>query len=404
MLTTTLFQDGGRIMAHLRKNGPWMVATMIVITMLSLPVMAAEPLTVGVVHREGFAYAAMMRTAFEMAREEINAADGIQGRPLALVYADDKGDVKAGERAIRNLVEEQGAVMLVGGYSSSNTLSMAYAANRLDIPFLVCTAADDRITQHNLKNIYRLNPPVSEYTKGLEEFLLERVLPESMSIIYENSPFGTGSAMRMMWFCRENDILIKAIQPYFKKGATPDYLGRMLMPIKKDPPQVLFMAAYLEDAVMLVNKVRELEIDALLCGGAGGFTHDDFSRRTGNASEHLLTATLWSPSAKDALSQAFGQRFAKRHGTGPDYHAAEAYSALLVTAEALRQSRSLAPADIRTALDATTMKTPFGEVAFSDYGSFRRQNVSQPQVFQIINGRFETVWPQRLATQAYIQP
>ena len=123
---------------------------------------AAEPVVVGIVHREDFAYAKMMKNAFEMALEEINNAGGIKGQPLQLIFSDDQGEPKTGEQAVKSLVEEKKVVMMVGGYSSSNTLQMAYAADRLDKPFLVATAADDRITRHNLENIYRLNPPASE--------------------------------------------------------------------------------------------------------------------------------------------------------------------------------------------------------------------------------------------------
>ncbi len=365
---------------------------------------AAEPVVVGIVHREDFAYAKMMKNAFEMALEEINNAGGIKGQPLQLIFSDDQGEPKTGEQAVKSLVEEKKVVMMVGGYSSSNTLQMAYAADRLDKPFLVATAADDRITRHNLENIYRLNPPASEYTKGLEEFLLDQVKPTSMSIVYENSPYGTGGARQMMDFCRANEIEIKGVHPYFKKGATPEYLQKVLSPIQEDQPDAIFMVSYLDDAVMLVRKAREMKIQSLLCGGAGGFTHASFCRKTGNASENMVTATLWSPAAKFAMAKEFYDRYVKQYSIQPDYHAAEAYSALLVSADALNRSRSLASDDIRAALNDTKIETPFGSVEFKDYGPFKRQNASATQVFQIKNGNFETIWPPVLATSTYSVP
>lgn len=365
---------------------------------------AAEPVVVGIVHREDFAYAKMMKNAFEMALEEINNAGGIKGQPMQLIFSDDQGEPKAGEQAVKSLVEEKKVVMMVGGYSSSNTLQMAYTADRLDKPFLVATAADDRITRHNLENIYRLNPPASEYTKGLEDFLLDRVKPTSMSIVYENSPYGTGGARRMMDFCRANGIEIKGVHPYFKKGATPEYLQKILSPIQQDQPDAIFMASYLDDATILVRKAKEMKIQSLLCGGAGGFTHASFGRKTGNASENMVTATLWSPAAKFAMAKEFYDRYVKQYSIQPDYHAAEAYSALLVSADALNRSLSLASDDIRAALNDTKIETPFGSVEFKDYGPYKRQNASATQVFQIKNGNFETIWPPVLATSTYSAP
>lgn len=167
---------------------------------LAVPVtgLASEPLTIGVLHSEAYPYAGMMKNSFDMALEVINQAGGIKGRPLRLAYANDRGQPKSGERATIELVEKSGAIMLVGGYQSSNTIYMARIADKLDRPFLVCTAADDRITQRKWENIYRLNPPAKSYTSGLEDFFLTKVKPKSMAIVYENSPYGTGGALRMM--------------------------------------------------------------------------------------------------------------------------------------------------------------------------------------------------------------
>jgi branched-chain amino acid transport system substrate-binding protein len=102
------------------------------------------------------------------------------------------------------------------------------------------------------------------------------------------------------------------------------------------------------------------------------------------------------------MAQQFRDAFVKRHSMEPDYHAAEAYSALLVSADALKRSRSLASADLRAALGDTKLMTPFGQIEFKDYGNFRRQNDSETQVFQIQGGRFETIWPPELATADYV--
>jgi branched-chain amino acid transport system substrate-binding protein len=364
----------------------------------------AEPVMVGIVHRSDYAYAPMMKDAFEMALKQINTAGGIKGRPLEVSYADDRGDPDTGVKAVKTLIRPKKAVMLVGAYSSSNALQMAFEADRLDTPFLICTAADDHITQHNLENVFRLNPPAREYAKALEAFLLARVKPTSMSIVYENSPYGTGGARRMMAFCRANKITLNGIHPYFKDAASLGYFAKVLAPIRANAPDVVYMVSYLEDAILLVRKAKEMKLTSLLCGGAGGFTHEDFIHRSGAAAEDLITATLWSSSPKHPMARQFRDRFVAQFAMEPDYHAAEAFSALLVVADVLGRTPSMRSADIRTALAETDLMTPFGRVTFKDYGYFKRQNEAETQVLQIRKGRFETIWPPGLATAAYIPP
>ncbi|MBW2486865.1 MAG: ABC transporter substrate-binding protein [Deltaproteobacteria bacterium] len=363
---------------------------------------ASEPLVVGVPHSEAYTYANMMRNSFEMALEKVNKAGGIKGQPLNLVYANDQGKPKPGEKAIIELVEKKGAVMLVGAYQSSNTIFMARMADKLDRPLLVCTAADDRITQRKWKNVYRLNPPAQGYTNGLEDFFLNKIKPKSMAIVYENSPYGTSGAMRMMWFCRGNDIDLRAIEPYHKERLKPDYFKRIVARLKENPPDVIYMVSYLKDGAMLVKNIRDAKIKALLCGGAGGFTSQKFISAAGDSANHLLTATLWTACLKYAGTREYYDQYTEKYRTSPDYHGAEAYSALMVAADALKRADSYSPASIRAALDKTDMITPFGPVKFVSYENFERQNNLPTQVLQIINGKFECVWPQELATTHFV--
>jgi branched-chain amino acid transport system substrate-binding protein len=367
-------------------------------------IQAVEPLIIGIPHSESYPYATMMKNSFEMALEAINHEGGIKGRPLNLVYANDQGKRKSGERIIKELVKKNKAIMLVGAYQSSNTIYMARIADKLNTPFLVCTAADDRITQRKWRNVYRLNSPASEYTKGLEDFFLKKIKPKSMAIVYENSPYGTGGGLRMMWFGRENDIDIRAIEPYHKERLTADYFQSIIARLKEDPPDVIYMVSYLNDAALLVKNIRESKMNSLLCGGAGGFTHQKFINKAGDDASHLLTATLWTHQLRYPGTKEYYDQYLSKYSIPPDYHGAEAYSALLVAADALKQAESSSPEDIRAALDKTDMMTPFGPVKFKSYGKFERQNSLPTQVLQIINGKFECVWPEDHATSKFVAP
>ncbi len=364
------------------------------------PVIIGVPLPLTGVLKE---FGIMMKNSFDMAQASVNEAGGINGRPVEIVFADDEGKIESAKPAFDKLIAAK-PVMLVGGYASDPTYQMAKLAEKKDLPFLICTASADEITQKGWKNIYRLNPPISEYTKGLEDFLIYNYQPASMAIIYENSMFGTNGAMRMTEFCHDQAIEIRAQIDYDKTRISPAYFRSLLAPLMEEPPDVIYMISYLEDAVMLVKQIRELKLKSLLCGGAGGFTLEEFVQRAGKSANHLLTVSLWSEHVQYTGARAYYTQYVKRYGKSPDYHGAEAYSALLVASDALKRTMSFSPQNIRKALNQTYLITPFAPVKFYSYDDFQRQNSINTLVIQIIKGKFETVWPPELASARFILP
>lgn len=367
---------------------------------------ASQPVVIGVpipLSGQLKAFGQMMKNAFEMAAEDINLAGGIHSRSVELRFADDKGDAAMVDEAFRHMALA-GPVMLVGGYASDATYRMARMAESRDVPFLVSTASADKITQRGWTNIYRLNPPISEYTQGLEDFWIKNFKPKSMVILYEDSMFGTEGSLRMLDFCREQAIEVIAHIGYDRVTLTPGRLRSRLAPLTGDPPDVIYMISYFEDALMLVKGIKALGIKSMLCGGGGGFTLEAFAKSAGADAEFLFTAALWSDHVDTLDSGSFHKKYAQRFGHKTDYHGAEAYSALMVAAEALRRAKSFEPQNIRQALNSIYMKTPFGPVKFYSYGDFERQNSIHTLVLQIINGKYETVWPPDKASADFILP
>ena len=208
----------------------------------------------------------------------------------------------------------------------------------------------------------------------------------------------------MMEFCRDRAIELRTQITYDRTTATPGYLRSLLAPLTEEPPDVIYMIAYLEDAVMLARQIRALKIPSLLCGGAGGFALEEFARRAGKTASYLLTAALWSPDVPYPGALAYFTQYNERYGSLPSYHGAEAYSALQVAVDALKRAKSFKPQDVRAALDQTYVQTPFGPVKFYNYEDFKRQNSVKTLVLQIIDGKFETVWPPEVASTQFTPP
>ena len=83
---------------------------------------------------------------------------------------------------------------------------------------------------------------------------------------------------------------------------------------------------------------------------------------------------------------------------------AEAYSALYIIKDVLTRAKSWTPDGIRVAMKATNTVTAFGPIKFEDKTGYTNQNFMDTLVLQVINGQFETIWPQKYATKKYVYP
>jgi branched-chain amino acid transport system substrate-binding protein len=154
-----------------------------------------------------------------------------------------------------------------------------------------------------------------------------------------------------------------------------------------------------------MRQIKELRIDAkLFAGGAAGFAIPEFIDNAKDASEYVVTATLWSPQVTYPGSKQFAEKYKRMYQDYPSYHGAEAYSALYIIKDVLTRARSWKPADIRAAFKTTNMMTAFGPIRFVDKAGYTNQNFMDTLVMQVIKGQHETIWPVKYASAKYIYP
>lgn len=344
----------------------------------------------------------MEANAFRMACDEINESGGVNGVNVRLRTEDGAGKPDVARAVAEKLITRDKVAVLGGGYSSSCTFAIAGVAERFGVPFVISTGSADKITQQGWKYVYRIGPPVSDYPRGMLDFWETVVHPQSIAICYENTLFGTSGARDMKEHCTEKGIEITDYVSY-EAGAVD--FKPMLVKIKAHQPDVVYMISYIMDASLLMRQSMELNFSPrLFCGGAAGFTMPEFIENAEDASELVTSVTLWSPNTTYPGAREFESNYLEKFGVDPDYHAVEAYADLHVIIDALRRTKSLDSESIRVSLDSTDVMTPFGPVKFEDYDDYVNQNRIPTLVVQVIDGKFETIWPRDVASAEPVYP
>ncbi len=382
-----------------------MVGLALLAVMAPTPALAQETIKVGIVLPLTGAeakFGEIEKQSFDMALEEINKAGGIKGKKLELLVEDDTGRPEVGRSVAEKLVTKDKVVMLGGGYSSSVTAAVAGVAQQNRIPFLINTGSADDITQKRWDYIFRLNPPASEYSSGVETFLVKVIQPKTVVILHENSKFGTSSAKAFNESCDRLGYKVLLTQGYEAGGID---FKPLLIRVKEMNPDIVYMVSYLMDASLLMRQSRELKLTPkVFIGGAAGFTLPEFPQNAGVAAEDVISATLWHEVLPLPGAMDYFKNFKARYNKDTEYHGAEAYAAAYVIADVLKRAKSLGADDIKQALAQTDIKTVFGPVKFVSYGKFTNQNKLTTYVVQWQKGALKLIWPEDLANAKYVYP
>lgn len=344
----------------------------------------------------------MEKQAYEMAIEEINARGGVKGMKIVLDIQDSGGRPETATAIVERFITIDKYPIVVGEYTSQCSYAVAGVAEKYKVPYLVVTGAADKITQQGWKYVFRLNPPSGLYNQGVFGFFEAVARPRSIALLYENTDFGTSTSGAMKDYCDRNGIKVLLSEGY-SAGAVD--FKPILQKVKSLRPDIIYMVSYLMDASLLMRQSRELDINPqAFIGGAAGFTLPEFLQNAGDASELVMSGTLWTPQGKYPGAREFFDRFKAKFGKEPDYHGAEAYAAAYVLADALTRSRGDLPEDLRAALAGTDMMTVFGPVKFVSWDRFTNQNRLDTLVLQVIRKKYETVWPKEVATASFVYP
>jgi branched-chain amino acid transport system substrate-binding protein len=382
-----------------------MLSLTFIIGLFSVNVFAQDVLKLGIplpLTGTNAKFGEIEKKSYEIAMEEINAKGGIKGKKIVLEFEDSQGKPEISRSIVERLIDVKKQPVIFGEYSSSSSKAVAAVAEERKTPYLVVTGATDDITQQNYKYVFRLNPTNAYYAKGLMSFLNTIVKPKTIAILYESSDFGTSGAEDMVNQSKKAGMQV-LVKEQYEKGAVD--FRPILSKVKAANPDVIYMVSYVMDAALLMRQIKELRIDSkLYAGGAAGFAIPEFIQNAKEASELVMTATLWSPQIAYPGAKQFAENYKKLYNEYPSYHGAEAYSALYVIKDVLSRAKSWNADDIRAAFKATNMMTAFGPVKFEDKDGYTNQNFMDTLVMQVISGKHETIWPQKYASAKYIYP
>ncbi len=258
---------------------------------------------------------------------------------LGLVLFDSKGDPIEAVRGVRELVQEQNVIAIIGPVFTKTVIPAAIAADYLDIPLISPTATDERISSLG-KCVFQLDTGLRNQVEELAAYSVREMGLKKAAIIYPEDGYGRSLSQL---FSRETRKLggETLISIGYESGKTDfryeiDILKEYLPDTTDtmDTVDVIFIPAYVDDVIMIATQLRFYEVDLPLLG-ANGWKSD---RLLALAREYVEGAifTAFDLNADSAqISREFTRKYKDRYAEDPMRQSAQGFDAGRLVTEAV---------------------------------------------------------------------
>lgn len=240
---------------------------------LGAPVHAqsGDPIKVGAVlsmSGPGAAFGTAMRNAIQVTEEAINEAGGIKGRPLAIVFYDDRTDPSEAARGVTQLINSDQVVAIVGAGTGGNTLAAGPIAQRLRVPMVSPVGTTPVTSKDNSFFPWVFRSAVNERVQL--SMILETIAAagkKKVGIVYQEDAYGKTGAdlITSMSETLGLDVVGKVSAAYTATDLSP--AATRLREAGADAVLMQVSIASLGAAFMKASKAVGLE--ATIYGGAG---------------------------------------------------------------------------------------------------------------------------------------
>jgi len=369
---------------------------------------------------------AEMKNALELAVDIINnGAKGIPGLPFAvggglpglkgakikLVFADHQGNPQTGATEAERLISQEKVVALIGAYNSNVTATASQVAERYQVPFLNAESSSASLTARGFKWFFRTTPHDDLFVHNFFTFLKDLEAKKGIKIgpiatFNENTLWGNETTKLEAKLAPDNGYNIVKQVTYPAKSTQ---LTSEVQTMKASNATLVMQSSYLGDALLSMKTYKELGFspDMVLANNAG-FTDTEFIRTLGKDAEFVITREVWALdlASRNPLIKQVNDLFNARYKTNFTGNSSRSFTGLMVLADALNRAASTEPEAIRKALAATDLKAeqiimPWTGVKFDATG---QNTLGRGILVQIVNGKYNTVYPFNLASQEVIWP
>lgn len=325
----------------------------------------------------------------QMWANDLNARGALLGRPVQIVYYDDKSDPAACEALYERLVNEDKVDLLLGPYSSELTLVASRVAERHKFPMVATGASSIDIWARGNKYIFQVDAPADTYVNLLIASARNAGL-KTIALAYEDSGFPRQVADGVRVQAAEQGMEIVFDEKYPKNSA--DFRA-IVEGMRARDPDVVIGGTYLDDSIAFVKQAKKSGLSPKALVFTVGPALPEFGKALGPDANGVLGVVAWMGAAHMPMAMDFAYRYHRLYGEPASVYAAYGYGAGQVLEAGVRLAGSLDKGAIADQLREMRFRSILGAYHVDEAG---RQLDKKTYIMQWQHGERRLVLPKNL--------
>ncbi len=330
-------------------------------------------------------YGASQKAGVQAAVEEINRSGALKGMQLEAVIEDDASTKEQGIAVFQRFINKDKVAAVIGPTLSNTATAADPLAQAAKVPVVaVSNTAPKGITDIG-EYVWRVSLTEFQVITPALKRMQAKLGFRKAGVLYGNDDAFTQAGYNVMKAALDQlGIQIVGTQTFAKPDR--DY-NAQLTALRPLNPDILMVSALAENAAGIVTQARQLGWNVAIWGG-NGFNSPAFIKNAGPAAEGVYVGAAWNRASQDPANQAF-LKLMQSKGVDPDQFCAQAYTGVLVIAEAIKQSGLKGGRDdIKNGFaKVKDLATPLGRFSFLE----NRDGNHEPLLQQVRDGKFQIV-------------
>jgi branched-chain amino acid transport system substrate-binding protein len=289
------------------------------------------------------------KNGIQLAFEEINAAGGVNGKKLDMVFEDDQGTPEKAKTVIQKLISQDKVVAVLGEVASSNSLAAAPVAQEAKIPMITPSSTNPKVTEVGdyISRVCFIDPFQGSV---MAKFAANTLGAKTAAILGDNS--SDYSKGLTQFFEQEFTKLggrIITKQTYAQRDQ--DFKAQLTQ-MRDQKPDVIYIPGYYGEVGIIAKQARELGMNQPLLGG-DGWDSPELWKLGGAALNPAYISNHYSADNPAPEIQNFVKAYQAKFNVAPDSLAALAYDSAKVLADAIKRAGGTDSAKLKDAINST---------------------------------------------------